>query len=870
MGRTGVLPSAGTSFVGREHELAALDDAVGRARLVTLHGAGGAGKTRLALELARDRDAVFADLAPLARGAPVWPALAALLAVRERPGIEVSDGVATAVAGRDLLVLDNCEHVLAGARDVARRLIADVTILATSREPLDVAGETVVPVPPLADGDAATLFAERAARALPGFTPRDQDAAAIARICRRLDGIPLAIELAAARVKVLGPEEIAERLDDRFRLLARGDESAPARHRTLRALVDWSYDLLSGDEQRLLAQLSVFAGGCEVDAVEAVCVTEGELVDVLAGLVDKALVARESRAGRARFRLHETIREYAAERVGDAEALAARHLAWCRALIAEADDALTSGGGEPWLDRARVELDNVRQAVAWGLGSGRAPEALDLAWRSANFMQLWGLAAECADWLARGLEATRDAPPSIDRARAIVRAGDMYEVQGRWDRARACYEESLALGTALGEPARRAIALLALATLHRATGALTEARRCAQQGLEAIRPTGDRERTRWLVEELGRIDLAAGDAASARRRFEDSRAEAVALASEPLLATATHLLGEAERETGDRIGARMHLEEALALARRHGDRPVEGAALLSLGRLEGDRSRVADALRVAEDVGARPLALDCLDALAAAEAADEPRSAAALLGAVTAFREALATPPEPREHARLEQLHADLEAALGAEPFAAAFGAGRARSWDDAVQAVPAPAPVDVVLRREGDVWTVSRGGGDLRLRDSKGVQYLAALISARGRDVHVLELAGAGLDESAPGSLDDAARTAYRRRLAELEEELDEAERFADPERVARLQDERDALYAELRTAVGLAGRPRREGSSAERARKAVTNRLRDALARIERDDPELAAHLRAGLRMGTVCAYRPEPRSPWSVRVA
>jgi tetratricopeptide (TPR) repeat protein len=446
----------------------------------------------------------------------------------------------------------------------------------------------------------------------------------------------------------------------------------------------------------------------------------------------------------------------------------------------------------------------------------------------------------------------------------------MFEVRGQWARARTYYEESLAIGTRLGDPARRAVALLALASLHRGTGALAEAKRCAEQGLEAIRPTGDRERTRWLVEELGRIELAAGDATAARRRFEDSRAEAVALANEPALPTTTQFLGEAEREAGDRIGARMHLEEALALARRHGDRPVEGAALLSLGRLEGDRSRLADALRLAEDLGARPLALACLDALAETQAADDPRSAAALLGAVTAFREALDTPPEPREHERLDRLRAALEEALGAEPFAAAFGAGRARSWADAVRALPSPAPVDVLLRREGDVWTLSRGGHAVRLRDSKGLQYLAVLIAAPGRELHVLELAGTGVDEPDPGGLDDTARAAYRRRLAELEEDLEEAERFADPERVSRLQDERDALYAELSAAVGLGGRPRRGGSSAERARKAVTNRLRDALARVEREDPELAAHLRAGIRMGTVCEYRPEPRSPWSLHVA
>jgi predicted ATPase len=879
MGPTAPLPSPGTSFVGRERELAALADAVQRERLVTLHGPGGAGKTRLAVELAsRAGGGTFADLAPLPRGSELWQPLAQILDVREQPGAGTADAVVAALADRGILVLDNCEHVLDGARAVAQRLFDDcprVTTLATSREALGLAAETVCPVSGLADDDAARLFVARAGRALPGFTPGGQDAAAIARICRRLDGIPLAIELAAARVPVLGTQEIDERLDDRFRLLARADPGLPPRQRTLRALVDWSYELLTEAEQALLAELSIFAGGFEADAVESVCPAQEDVIDLLGGLVDKALVARGERSGHARLRLHETIREYASERLGDPEPVAARHLDWCCALIAEADDALTSGSGTAWLDRARAELDNVRRAEDWGLASGRALQALDLAWRSANFMQLWGRAEECAGWLARGLEATRGAPASIERARAVVRTGDMFAIRGQWTRAREYYEESLAIGTQLGDPVRRAVALLALADADCAQGALGPARRSAEEGLRTIRATGDRERTRWLVEMLGRIDLAGGDSAAARERFEASRAEVVALGNEPSLAVTTQLLGEAEREAGDRVGARMHLEEALGLATRYGDRPTEGEALLSLGRLDQDASRLAAALQVAEDTGTRPLALNCLDALAQAKArSGDALAAAGLLGAVTAFREALAMPPEPRDHARLDRLRAALEQALGPEPFAAAFGAGRARSWSDAVaDALHAPRPgaaVDVVLRREGDVWTLSRGGRHVRLRDSKGLQYLATLIASPGRDVHVLELAGGSVDEPASELLDDTARTAYRRRLAELEEDLEEAERFADPERVARLQDERDALYEELSSAIGLGGRPRLSASSAERARKAVTNRLRDTLVRVEQEDPELGAHLRASVRMGSVCAYRPEPRSPWSLRVA
>jgi tetratricopeptide (TPR) repeat protein len=431
------------------------------------------------------------------------------------------------------------------------------------------------------------------------------------------------------------------------------------------------------------------------------------------------------------------------------------------------------------------------------------------------------------------------------------------------------------------------VALLALADLDRDQGRLADARRSAEEGLSVIQATGDRERVRWLVEALGRIDLAEGDAQSARERFQASRAEALSLGNEIVLALINRDIGETERQAGDRVAARMHLEEALGLARRTADKEAEAAALLSLGRLELDRgapedawASLATALRVAEDSGARRIALECLDALAQAKAErGEAEEGAGLFGAVSALRETLGTPPEPRELARLERLEATLSDALGPESLAAALGAGRAWSWSEAIRnalreaptgAVQPAEPIDVVLRRRGDMWALSRAGRDSLLRDSKGIRYLAALITADGREIHVLELAGAGLEESGSELLDEVARSTYRRRLAELEEEVAEAERFADPERVAQLGEERDALVGELASAVGLGGRSRRTPSSVERARKAVTNRIRDTLARIEREDPELGAHLRRSVSMGSECSYRPEPRSPWSLHVA
>ena len=339
----GNLPRQATSFVGRELELAELRGLLAGQRLVTVHGAGGSGKTRLALrvadEAARDFEhgAWFVELAPVEETTLVWRTLATALGVPEEPGRAPADVVVEALArSRLLVVLDNCEHLLEAARDVAGTLLEDcpgVQLLSTSREPLGDPAETVWPIPELSSPgneeadveallshDAVRLFMDRGARALPGYRPDERDARAAARVCHRLDGMPLAIELAAARLNVLSVEQIEERLADRFRLLTRGRSSAPARHRTLRAAVDWSYDLLSEAEQTAMGQCSIFAGGFDIDAAEHVLavggIAEDEVLDLLTGLVAKSLVARHDEHARARYGMHETIREYAGRAAG--------------------------------------------------------------------------------------------------------------------------------------------------------------------------------------------------------------------------------------------------------------------------------------------------------------------------------------------------------------------------------------------------------------------------------------------------------------------------------------------------------------------------------------------------------------------------
>jgi predicted ATPase/DNA-binding SARP family transcriptional activator len=392
----GNLPSPVSSFIGRDRELAGAAAALGEVRTVTLTGVGGVGKTRLALQVAAEALPKFHDgawwceLAPIRDRDGVTEAVAALFSVTPRAGETVEEALVEFLRHKELLlVLDNCEHLLepvAHLVNTLERSCPRLVVLATSREGLGVDGERILPTPSLSappadappkrmmEADAVRLFVERAAAAAAGFELSDKNAAAVGQVCRRLDGVPLAIELAAARVPAMTPVELAERLDRRFQVLAGGRRGAVERHQTLRAAIDWSYDLLSESEQRLLARLAVFAGGCTLDAAEAVCGGDGIDPDLafecLARLVSGSLVVAEEHRSQTRYRLLETIRQYGEERLGDAgeaDTLRARHAGHYAAFAEEAFGHLNGPEHVPWAGRLSAERDNLLAAWSWAV-----------------------------------------------------------------------------------------------------------------------------------------------------------------------------------------------------------------------------------------------------------------------------------------------------------------------------------------------------------------------------------------------------------------------------------------------------------------------------------------------------------------------
>ncbi len=728
------LPTPLTSFVNREREVSAVvallrQDGV---RLVTLTGPAGVGKTRLALRVADEAAVGFPDgvafvpLAAVTDPGLVPSAIARALGVRAEGPDEVLPRLAVALRGRRLLVvLDNLEQIVAAGPALAALLGAcpALTLLATSRARLRVSGEQVYAVPPLvppdavpsaapeeiAAVDAVRLFVDRARAADAGFALTAANAEAVAEVCRRLDGLPLAIELAAARVDVLSPRALLARLASRLPVLTGGPRDAPPRQHTLRDAIAWSHDLLAPDAQRLFARLAIFDGGISLDAVDAVAAdAEGRAVpvdappatiDLLSSLVEQSLLRPEARDdGEPRFAMLETIREYALDRLergGQADDARRRHAAFFRSLVAQAEPELNGPRQRAWLARLHAEAANLRAALAWAIETGDAATALALAGGLFMYWLKRGHLAEGRSWVDRALALAGD-DPSPARLAALLAAAGMAGPQGDLDGAERLAGQALALARTIGNASGAGRALHHLGTTAFSTGRLREAAALLDQALTLY---SDRADAPWRAITLGSRALVA--------RQQGEPAQAGALLQEAI---------SLHTEIGESWGVARSLNDLASFAEADGD-PGRAAALY------------ADSLELAQELDDAAIAANALAGLARAMAAVRPRAAAALFGATAALREAVGGPPvHLAEQARSERALDATRRALGDDDFAAEWARGGRSALPDllsAARAALAPgAPPDAAGRAEA--------GGSLPDLTRRELEVLRLLVEGR------------------------------------------------------------------------------------------------------------------------------------------
>jgi predicted ATPase len=763
------LPLQLTRFVGREQELGELRSTLRSARLVTLTGAGGSGKTRLALQVAADLleahpdGTWFVELAGTAEPALVPRMVSSTIGIREQQGRLLLDTLVHHLATQaTLLVLDNCEHLLDACAELTDRLLrtcARLTILATSREPLGITGEAVCRVPPLAVPAAALapsaeavaafeavqLFVDRAVAADPHFALTDTNAATAVAICRWLEGIPLALELAAARLQALTVEQLRDRLEDRFRLLTGGSRTALPRQRTLRATMDWSHDLLTEPEQILLRRLSVFAGGFSLDAAEQVCsnhqVAPEDVLDLLTRLVDRSLVLLDTGHASGRYRLLETIREYALEKLraaGEEPELRQRHLTYCIEFAEPAEPALRG----PALRLASALLEFWIVRADWSEGLEWVERALDLPGEvePAVRMKAFRAAAELADVLSDYARSTAHYTESLGIARvlgdrravAMTLDGLAHEARrvGRIAEARLFIEESVALLRDVGDEPSLARSLGGLAWL---AGNYTRARALWNENLAIRRRLGNRESVGWSVLQVGHAAQGEGDYAAARAAYEESLSIGQGLRYKRMIARSlTQLaevalcegkaaaarglfeetlpmweeighksglldslrgLGEVAGQEGDLQGAESFLQQSLTVSRAIRSLEGEARALQSLGAVAMSRGDLGGAESLHREALVLWHRMEHLDGVAAslralgalAAAADRLDRAAWLLGASEALRARVGGTVLPWDRAEFDRTVVRLRSGLGAEAFWREWEAGRQCTVAEAV-----------------------------------------------------------------------------------------------------------------------------------------------------------------------------------------
>lgn len=714
------LPPETNAFVGRESEIVDVARQLETCRLVTLAGPGGIGKTRLAREVARSMRERFPDgvwlveLAGLHDPDLVVSAAAQVLGVRESAGRPLLDTLSEAATGMSLLlVLDNCEHVVESCAELVTTLLracAGIRVLATSREVLGIDGEVVWNVPPLpaphgrpnaaeaAENAAVRLFVDRARITRHTFELTDDNAASVVEICRALEGLPLAIELAAARVANVSVNGLVAKMSDRFRILDGGGRGALPRHRTLRAALDWSYDLLTDDEQTLLRRLSVFSGGFSLEAAETVGagppVDELAVFDVLRRLVDKSLVTADDLEGTVRFHLLETVRVYVREKLfvsGDETARLYRHSQWC---IDLAEQALAETEGprrDEWNRRLEADHDNLRAGLRRAIDSRDAETALRLAAALNRYWATAGFLSEGRLWIEAALELGGDGHAHW-KAAALLGLARLSLIQAEHHRAVAAADACLQIRNALGDVAGEAAALAIKALIVGRLGRYEEAYAIQEQSLALNRSLGLAREANESVFYMGLLAMYRGDFDRAGAHFDESLEVYRAADNRHKVVVLLHNIGEVAWFRGDAGRARVALEECLKLAEGLGLRRLVADTHRSLARAVGDLGdgeRAVDlfreSLRLQGEIGNREGIIEVVEGSACVAArCGEWHRAVVLAAAAGCAREALAIPPDSGFQREMENRVAEVSGGRSVAEIEEAAASGRSMTLDEA------------------------------------------------------------------------------------------------------------------------------------------------------------------------------------------
>lgn len=830
----GSPPGAGRSrrLVGRDRELAEIAETITSSSVTTVTGPGGVGKTALALAVAAASSAHFADgvfvvwLASLRSADLVAGEVAAQVGMQRSGGQSNEEALARWLADRDvLLVLDNCEHVVSAVAELVEDLTARLprlNVLATSREPLWVVDEVNYRLAPLPEAEAVRLFQERAGVGAQASLDSDRAGELVAEICRRVDGLPLAIELAAARVVGLDLQDISRHLDDLFDLLPQAARRADGAQRSLRATVEWSDALLTEDERLLLRRMAVFAGGFDLTAVDSVCSSDGQtsaqLADLTARLVEKSLLLRQADSGL--YQLLETIRQYSAEQLalaGELDVIRDRHARFYLEVGLREAGATQTGPETAHLEELRRIEDNTRVALDRLLTID--PEAVLALAASLNlFWWSQGRLREGLVWLERARKAALDPPAELRATGLFCEAFLLAHDTDDWRAAAELADAGIDVvaSSEADEPP------LILAMLH---------------GIRA------------------QCDAIDGDAASALARATTACELASGYPGTWGQAYCVWQLGNARHAVSDEDGAIETLMECNKLCTALDTGIGEMICCQDLGALREARGELDTARRLFDR------ALQIRQRLGAVRIGYVHGSMASSLVAV----------------ARVAEKQGDIATASpllhDAIPFAEeSREVDVARQIDELLRRISqAQSTNRAMLRPESGTWHIQYNGTDVHLPDLKGLWHLRELLTRPHQPVSALSLIGASSDEPVATAdtgalLDREALRQYRRRLAGLDDELDAAALRGDRKRQAERSAEREALIAELKRATGLGGRPRRSGSPAEKARVNVTRTIRHAIAELASRAPDLATHLEESIVTGISCCYEPRVDIIWT----